>query len=81
MEDTMDERINDMSINNKEGLTRDSIAAIICLEDEISDANAAIALIKKGKIIAVYRGNRNRPYEFNEFVLMSESEFEKEKNK
>lgn len=81
MNDTMDERMKNVLIDEKERLTKDSIAALICLEDEIRDIKAAIALIRNGKIIAVYEGDRNKPYDSNKFLLMTKREFDEDQNK
>lgn len=79
MNDTMDEKIKNVSIEDREGLTKDSIAALICLEGELKNIRAAISLIKNRKIVAVYRGDRSEPYDSDKFVLMSKREFEEEK--
>lgn len=78
MYDTMNERIEDLLLDNKEELTKDSIAAMLCLEDEMTNIKAAIELLKSGKIFAVYRGDRSIQYDPDEFLLMSKSEFEEE---
>lgn len=81
MNDTMDERMNNVLIEEKERLTKDSIAALICLEDEMKNIKAAIALIKSGKIVAVYNGDRSEPYDSNQFSLMTKREFDEEQDK
>jgi hypothetical protein len=73
-----DERINGVLKEDKEILSKDSVAAIICLEDEMRKIKTAIALIRRGDIIAVYKGDRSEPYDSDEFILLSKREFEEE---
>lgn len=74
----MDERINSVLKEDKERLSKDSVAAIICLEDEMRKIKAAIALIRKGDVVAIYKGDRSKPYDSDEFILLSKREFEEE---
>jgi hypothetical protein len=79
--DTMDEKMNNMLIDEGKRLSRDSIAAFICLEDEMYRIKTAIALIKSGKIVAIYNGDRSEPYDSNQFSLMTKREFDEDQNK
>jgi phosphohistidine swiveling domain-containing protein len=79
--DTMDEKMNNVLIDERKRLSKDSIVALVCLEDEIHRIKMAIALIKSGKIIAVYNGDRGKPYDSNQFSLMTKREFDEDQNK
>lgn len=81
VDDMMDERMNNVLIDERKRLTKDSIAALICLEDEIHRIKAAIDLIKSGKIVAIYNGDRSEPYDSNQFSLMTKREFDEDQNK
>lgn len=70
----MDERIKNILADTKGGLTKDSVAAIVCLEDEINEDQTLIRLIKKGDIIATYEGDRTRPYDPDKFLIKTKNE-------
>ncbi len=74
VDNEMDKRIENILANIKGGLTRDSVAAIVCLEDEIIDDQALIRLIKKGDIIVTYEGDRTRPYDPDKFLIKTKNE-------
>lgn len=75
--DVLAERIKDILEDVKEGrLDEDSIAMIICLEDEIDNlecqidlAESTIRLIKDKKAFATYDGDRNRPFDIDQFTI------------
>lgn len=76
-EKKLDERIKNILEDVKEGgLTKDSIAMILCLENEIYKleleidvAESTIRLIKDKKMFASYEGDRNNPYDVGLFML------------
>ena len=70
----IDERIKTVLADTKGGLAKDSIAAIICLEDEIDKNQILIRLIKRGDVVATYEGDRTRPYESGKFLLKTKNE-------
>ena len=70
----MDERIKNILADTKGGLTKDSVAAIVCLENEINEDQTLIRLIKKGDIIATYEGDRTRPYDPDKFLIKTKNE-------
>jgi len=78
--ENLDERIKDILGDVKEGgLTKDSIAMIICLEDAIDKmekdidlAESAIRLIKGKKMFATYDGDRDEPYDIDQFIVTLE---------
>lgn len=74
MNDDIDERIKKVLADTQEGLTKDSVAAVICLEDEIVEDQALIKLIKRGDVVATYEGDRTRPYESDKFLLKTKSD-------
>ncbi len=74
MDNEMDERIKNILASTKRGLTRDSVAAIVCLEDEIIEDQTLITLIKKGDIIATYEGDRTMPYDPDKFLIKTKNE-------
>ena len=78
MNDAIDERIKTVLADTKGGLTKDSVAAIICLEDEITEDQTLIRLIKKGDIVATYEGDRTMPYESDKFLLKTKNEIQRE---
>lgn len=80
MNDT-DERIKNLLANTTGGLTKDSVAAIVCLEDEIVKDQTIIRLIKKGDIIATYEGDRTRPYNSDKFMLKTKNEMKRDGDK
>lgn len=61
-----------------EGLNEDSIAVVIHLEDKIHRSKCLIDLIKKREIIAVYEGDKDKPYDFKKFTLKTKKEMAKE---
>ena len=73
----MDERIKGILADTKGGLTKDSVAAIVCLENEINEDQTLIRLIKKGDIIATYEGDRTRPYDPDKFLIKIKNEMTK----
>ncbi len=63
---------------SSEGLNIDSVAMIICLENEISSlesqidaAKATIRLIKAKKILIKYEGDRSKPVDLDQFRMIS----------
>lgn len=74
MKDEIDVRIKTILADTKGGLTKDSVAAIICLEDEIIEDQDIIRLIKRGDIVATYEGDRTIPYEPDKFLLKTKSD-------
>lgn len=70
----MDERIESILASTKGGLTKDSVAAIVCLEDEIIEDQTLIRLIKKGDVMATYEGDRTRPYDPDKFLIKTKNE-------
>lgn len=62
----------------EEGLNEDSIAVIIHLEDKIHRSKCLIDLIKKREIIAIYEGDKTKPYDFKKFTLKTKKEMAKE---
>ncbi len=70
----MDERIKNILADTKGGLTKDSVAAIVCLEDEINEDQRLIKLIKKGDVTATYEGDRTRPYDPDKFLIKAKNE-------
>jgi hypothetical protein len=75
--ENLEERIEDILGDVKKGgLTKDAIAMVICLEDEIEMlreqidfAELTITLIKDRKIFANYKGDRDKPYDVDQFAL------------
>jgi cell division septum initiation protein DivIVA len=75
--ENLEKRIEDILGDIKEGgLTKDSIAMVICLEDEIDSlekqinlAESTITLIKSKKVFATYEGDRDKPYDLDQFAL------------
>jgi coenzyme F420-reducing hydrogenase delta subunit len=73
----LDKRIKEMLGEVKEGgLTKDSIAMIVCLQDEIDKfgrqidlAESTISLIKKKEVFAKYDGDVSKPYDIDQFEL------------
>lgn len=76
--DSIDERIKTILANTNRGLTKDSVAAIICLEDEIARDQTLIKLIKKGDIIATYEGDKTVPYVSDKFLLKTKNDMLRE---
>lgn len=72
--DEMGERIKSILADAKGGLTKDSVAAIVCLEDEINEDQTLIRLIKKGDVITTYEGDRTRPYDPDKFIIRTKNE-------
>ncbi len=80
--ENLEKRIEDILGDVKEGgLTKDSIAMIICLEDDIkklkchiSIDESTIRLIKEKKVFAAYKGDRNIPFDVDQFTLCRNSE-------
>lgn len=75
--ENLEERIKDILGDVKKGgLTKDSIAMIICLENEIDSlekqidlAESTITLIKDKKVFANYEGDRDKPFDVDQFAL------------
>jgi hypothetical protein len=75
--ENFEKRIEDVLADVKEGgLTKDSIAMIICLEDEIEMltkkidlAESMITLIKDRNVFANYEGDRDKPYDVDQFAV------------
>lgn len=74
MNDEMDERVKNILEYTKGDLTKDSAAAIICLEDDIFEKKCAIELIKKGELIAIYEGDKTEPYHPDKFLIKTKGE-------
>jgi tRNA(Ile2) C34 agmatinyltransferase TiaS len=70
----MDERVKNILEHTKGELTEDSAAAIICLEDEIFEKNVTVELLKKGELIAIYGGDKTKPYNLDKFVIKTKGE-------
>ncbi len=74
----LENRITDILCDVKpRGLTKDSIAMIICLENEIENlerqidvADSMINLIKNNRVSAEYEGDRNKSFDVNKFRLI-----------
>lgn len=67
--DEMDERVKMVAEYTKGKLTKDSAIAIILLEDEIFEKNCTVELLKKGDLVAIYEGDKTKPYNSNKFVI------------
>lgn len=78
----LEKRIKDILADVKEGgLTKYSIAMIVCLEDEIDKlrkqinlAESTIGLIKEKKVYAKYEGDLSKTYDIDQFVLYRSAE-------
>jgi len=75
--ENLEKRIKDILGDVKKGgLAKDSIAMVVCLENEIETlrkqinlAESTITLIKDKKVFATYEGDRDKPYDLDQFVL------------
>jgi len=74
MYDKIDERVESLLIETKGKLTKDSAAAIICLEDEIFEKRCTAELLKKGELLATYEGDKTRPYNPEKFLIKTKGE-------
>ncbi len=70
----MDERAKNILEYVKGELTKDSAVAIICLEDDIFEKKVAVELLKKGDLIAIYEGDKTKPYNPDKFVIKTKGE-------
>lgn len=77
IDDEIDKRIKNILEATKGGISKDSIQAIISLEDEIYRDQALIRLIKNGDVIAIYEGDRTRPYDPDKFLIRTKNEIMK----
>lgn len=77
-DDKLAKRIENALTGVDEGLNEDNIAVIIHLEDKIHRSKCLIDLIKKREIIAVYKGDKDIPYDFKKFMLKTKKEMAKE---
>lgn len=69
MNNDIDERTKSILADIKGELSKDSVAAIICLENEIIEDQTLIRLLKRGDVIATYEGDRTVQYNPNKFML------------
>lgn len=75
--ESLEKRIEDILGDVKKGgLAKDSIVMVICLENEIETlrkqinlAESTITLIKDKKVSATYEGDRDKPYDVDQFAL------------
>ncbi len=74
MDEELDKKIENALTGVEEGLNEDNIAVIIHLEDNIHKSKCLIDLIKKREIIAIYEGDKTKPYDFKKFVLKTKKE-------
>lgn len=58
-------------------LTADSATAIACLKNDIDEAMSIIELIKNGKLVAIYYGNREEQYDTNNFLIVTKDQYKK----
>lgn len=72
----MDKRVNSLLKHTKGELTKDSAAAIIYLEDEIFEKKNTVELLKKGELIAIYEGDKTKPYDHDKFLIKTKGEIE-----
>jgi len=78
VEKSLDSRILDVLEDVRPGgLSSESIAMIICLEDEISNlklqidtAESTIRLIKDKKIFVKYGGDKSQPVDLDQFEII-----------
>lgn len=66
--------IENTSTGVEEELNKDNVAAITHLEDKIYRLKCLIDLIKKGEIVAVYEGDKDKPYDFKKSTLKTKNE-------
>lgn len=65
----LEERVRDI-LKDTDGLEKHSIAAIICIEDQIAELTAMLKLIKQGRVKAVYTGNKDaETFELDDFLF------------
>lgn len=74
MNNVTDERIKGILEYTKGELTKDSAAAIICLEDEIFERKCAIDLLKKGELVATYEGDNTELYDSEKFIITTKND-------
>lgn len=77
-DDILVKNIENALTGAEEGLDEDNIAVIIHLENKIHRSKCLIDLIKKREIIAVYKGDKDIPYDFKKFMLKTKKEMAKE---
>jgi hypothetical protein len=77
--ENLENRITDILSDVKTGgLSKDSIAMILCLENEIDSlelqidtAESLIRLLKEKKVFAEYDGDRNKNFDIDHFLVIS----------
>lgn len=74
MSDELVKKIENTSTGVEKELNKDNVAAITHLEDKIYRLKCLIDLIKKGEIVAIYEGDKDKPYDFKKSTLKTKNE-------